>query len=114
LRNYEWLSGPAQSIETPLRTDYEGRQALVEIEGLLAMELGPTFEELCTSPILTLGLREAFYLKWKSRQESGRTAAEDHCSDIVPARQKLSSTKAKEFRSHNSEILSVVDTANVL
>ena len=40
------------------------------------------------------------------------TAAEVHGSEIVPVCQKLFSTKAKEFRSENAEILSVVDAAN--
>jgi hypothetical protein len=40
------------------------------------------------------------------------TGAEVHGSEIVPVCQKLFSTKAKEFRSENAEILSVVDAAN--
>ncbi len=40
------------------------------------------------------------------------TAAEVHGNEIVPVCQKLFSTKAKEFRSENAEILSVVDAAN--
>ena len=40
------------------------------------------------------------------------TAAEVHGSQIVPVCQKLFSTKAKEFRSENAEILSVVEAAN--
>lgn len=40
------------------------------------------------------------------------TGAEVHGSEIVPVCQKLFSTKAKEFRSENAEILSVVETAN--
>lgn len=40
------------------------------------------------------------------------TGAEVNGSDIVPVCQKLFSTQAKEFRSENAEILSVVDTAN--
>ena len=40
------------------------------------------------------------------------TAAEVHGSEIVPVCQKLFSTKAKEFRSENAEILSVVEAAN--
>lgn len=40
------------------------------------------------------------------------TAAEVHGSEVVPVCQKLFSTKAKDFRSENAEILSVVDAAN--
>ena len=40
------------------------------------------------------------------------TGAEVHGSEIVPVCQKLFSTKAKEFRSENAEILAVVDQAN--
>jgi hypothetical protein len=40
------------------------------------------------------------------------TGAEVHGSEIVPVCQKLFSTKAKEFRGDNAEILSVVDAAN--
>jgi hypothetical protein len=40
------------------------------------------------------------------------TAAKVHGSEIVPVCQKLFSTEAKEFRSENAEILSVVDAAN--
>lgn len=40
------------------------------------------------------------------------TGAEVHGSEIVPVCQKLFSAKAKEFRSENAEILSVVDQAN--
>ncbi len=40
------------------------------------------------------------------------TGAEVDGSDIVPVCQKLFSTQAKEFRSENAEILSVVDEAN--
>jgi hypothetical protein len=32
----------------PLRTDYERRQALVEVDVLVAMELGLSVDELCT------------------------------------------------------------------
>ena len=40
------------------------------------------------------------------------TGAEVHGSEIVPVCQKLFSAEAKEFRSENAEILSVVDAAN--
>lgn len=40
------------------------------------------------------------------------TGAEVHGSEIVPVCQKLFSTKAKEFRSENAEILSAVEAAN--
>ena len=40
------------------------------------------------------------------------TGAEVHSSEIVPVCQKLFSTKAREFRSENAEILAVIDQAN--
>jgi Transposase DDE domain len=40
------------------------------------------------------------------------TGAEVHSSEIVPVCQKLFSTRAREFRSENAEILAVIDQAN--
>ena len=39
--------GPAWSMATPLRTDYDRRMALVEIDALAALMLGLTAEQLC-------------------------------------------------------------------
>ena len=39
--------GPSWTMETPLRTDYDRRLALVEIDALVALMLGLTAEQLC-------------------------------------------------------------------
>jgi len=68
---------PRWSMVTPLRTDYDRRLALVEIDALVSLMLGLTAEQLCAMYRTQFAvLRKYEYEMWFD--DNGRKIARDH------------------------------------